>query len=155
MDHEALARRIIEEAFDGNRPDVIDDIVGVDCVEHQRGLRPGRDGVKETIATLHRWFSDFSLNVEAMTMDGDTVWCRNKARGVNTGSVMGFPPTGAPFEIDVFDVMRFEDGRMVEHWGVADQLGLLIQLGLLQRPAPPAEGRDPATAQAGGDGSRG
>jgi predicted ester cyclase len=155
VDHRTLARQIIEEAFGRNRPDVIDDIIAVDCVEHQRGLGPGRDGVKETIATLNRWFSDFSLTVEAMTVDGDTVWCRNRARGVNTGSVMGFPPTGRRFETDVLDIMRFEDGLMVEHWGVADQLGLLIQLGLLQRPAPPAEGRDLATAQASGGGGRG
>jgi predicted ester cyclase len=155
MDHLAMARRIIEEAFDGNRPDVVDEIVALDCVEHQRGLRSGRDGVKETIATLHRWFSDFSLTVEAMTVDGDTVWCRNKARGVNTGSVMGFAPTGASFEIAVLDVVRFQDGLMVEHWGVADQLGMLIQLGLIQRPARPVEDRDLASAQAGGGGGRG
>ena len=154
MDNEMLARRIIEEAFSGNRPDVIDDLVAVDCVEHQRGLRPGRAGAKDTVATLHRWFSDFSLTVEAVAVDGDTVWCRNRARGINTGSVMGFPPTGRRFETDVLDIMRFEDGLMVEHWGVADQLGLLIQLGLLQRPAPPAEGRDLVTAQASGGGSR-
>jgi predicted ester cyclase len=154
MDHQTQARQIIEDAFGGNRPDVIDDIVAVDCIENQRGLRPGRGGVKDTIATLHRWFSDFSLTVEAMAIDGDTVWCRNRARGVNTGSVMGFPPTGRPFETDVLDIMRFEDGLMVEHWGVADQLGLLIQLGLLERPARPAEGPDLATTQAGAGGSQ-
>ena len=149
MDDKAVARRMIEEGFGGNRPDVINEIVAPDCIEHQRGLRPGREGVMETIATLHRWFSDFSLTVEAMSIDGDTVWCRNRARGVNSGSVMGFPPTGGSFEIDVIDVMRFEDGRIVEHWGVADQLGMLIQLGHIQRPARPAGDRDLATAQAG------
>jgi predicted ester cyclase len=49
---------------------------------------------------------------------------------------MGFPPTGKSFETDVMDVARFEDGKIVEHWGVPDQLGLLIQLGLMQRPQP-------------------
>jgi predicted ester cyclase len=134
MDHATAARTIIEGAFDGNRPDLLEGLVSDDCIEHQRGLRPGRAGVEQTIATLHRWFSDFSLTVEALSVDGDLVWCRNRARGVNTGSVLGFPPTGRPFEIDVFDVLRFEDGRMVEHWGVPDQLGLLAQLGLLPRP---------------------
>jgi predicted ester cyclase len=47
---------------------------------------------------------------------------------------MGFPPTGKSFETDVMDVARFEDGKIVEHWGVPDQLGLLMQLGLMKRP---------------------
>jgi predicted ester cyclase len=37
-------------------------------------------------------------------------------------------------EITVFDQLRFRDGRIVEHWGVPDQLGLLVQLGLFGRP---------------------
>jgi predicted SnoaL-like aldol condensation-catalyzing enzyme len=39
--------------------------------------------------------------------------------------------------IDVFDVIRVADGRMVEHWGVPDRLGVLMQLGLVPpRPVP-------------------
>jgi len=38
-------------------------------------------------------------------------------------------PTNQRVEVDVFDVGRFENGTMVEHWGVADQLGLLLQVG--------------------------
>ena len=94
------------------------------------------EGVKATITILHEWFSDFELTIVKIAADGDTVWSLNRARGVNTGSVMGFPPTGKSFEIDMFDVARFEDGKIVEHWGVPDQLGLLIQLGLMQRPQP-------------------
>jgi predicted SnoaL-like aldol condensation-catalyzing enzyme len=33
--------------------------------------------------------------------------------------------------IDVIDIVRFQDGKIVEHWGVPDQLGVLLQLGLL------------------------
>jgi predicted ester cyclase len=44
---------------------------------------------------------------------------------------MGHPPTGRQLEIDVIDICRFRDGRMVEHWGVPDQLGMMQQMGLL------------------------
>lgn len=140
MDHAIAARQIIEIAFSQNRPEVLDDLVAEDCVEHQRGIAEGRRGAKGVIATLHSWFSDFSLTVEDLAVQGETIWCRNRARGVDTGGALGFPATGRPFEIEVFDVMRFEDGRMVEHWGVPDQLGLLAQLGHLRpgRPDPVA-----------------
>jgi predicted ester cyclase len=44
---------------------------------------------------------------------------------------MGNGPTGKKMRIDVIDIVRFEDGKIVEHWGVPDQLGVMLQLGLL------------------------
>lgn len=124
-------RRLIDEGFTGGNLDVVDELISPECVEHQRGNRSGVDGAKEVIRTLHRWMSDFSLTIEDVAVAGDIVWARNRARGVNTGSVMGNPPSGRLVEIDVIDIVRFEDGRVVEHWGIADQLGMMLQLGLM------------------------
>jgi predicted ester cyclase len=74
------------------------------------------------------------LTIVDLVASDDTVWIRNLARGVDTGGVLGRPPTGLSFEITVFDVLRFADGRLIEHWGVPDQLGLLLQLKLFGRP---------------------
>lgn len=48
------------------------------------------------------------------------------------------PPTGTHVEAELIDIMRFDDAGLVcEHWGVADMLSLLQQLGVV--PAgPPA-----------------
>ena len=134
----ATVRKLIDVGFSGGDLGVVAELVSPDCVEHQRGSQPGAAGVEDTIRTLHRWFSDFELVIEDLAAVGDMVWTRNRARGVNTGSVMGHPPTGKPMEIDVIDIARLEAGKIVEHWGVPDQLGLLIQLDLLPRrePAP-------------------
>jgi predicted ester cyclase len=132
----AAFRKLIDVGFTKGDLSVVDELVSPACIEHQRGSKPGIEGTKATITTLRTWFSDFELTVVKVAADGDTVWSLNRARGVNTGSVMGFPPTGKSFETDVMDVARFEGGKIVEHWGVPDQLGLLIQLGLMQRPQP-------------------
>ena len=42
---------------------------------------------------------------------------------------MGVAPTGKTVQIDLIDIVRIADGRIVEHWNVVDQLGLLRQLG--------------------------
>ena len=139
----AAFRRLIEVGFTQGDLSVVDELVSPACIEHQRGNMPGIEGTKATITTLRRWFSDFELTVVKVAADGDTVWSLNRARGVNTGSVMGFPPTGKSFETDVMDVARFEGGKIVEHWGVPDQLGLLIQLGLMPRPQPVGGGGRP------------
>jgi predicted ester cyclase len=65
-----------------------------------------------------------------MVEDGDKVWGHFRGRGTNTGSFMGQDPTGKTMEIDVIDIARFKNGKMVEHWGVPDRFALLLQLGL-------------------------
>lgn len=132
----ASFRKLIERGFSQGDLSVVDEVVAPDLVEHQRGLKPGIEGVKDTIRTLRRWFSDFTLTIEDLVTNGDMIWARNVGRGINTGSVMGHAPTGKSVAVDVFDVVRFENGKMVEHWGVPDQLGLLLQLGALPRPQP-------------------
>jgi predicted ester cyclase len=103
-----------------------------DCKEHQRGNSAGSDGTKEVVTTLRTWFPDFSMTPEQTAAVGDIVWARFSARGTNLGMVMGRPATGKKMKIDVIDVVRIEDGKIVEHWGVPDQLGMMIQLGLMR-----------------------
>ena len=86
------------------------------------------------MTSLRRAFSDFKLEIEDMVVAGDTVWTRNVATGTNDGPYMGHPPTGRSFRIYVFDVMRVFGGRVVEHWGVPDRAGVLLQLGAISRP---------------------
>ena len=128
-DNVARFRRLIDEGFTRGDLRVVDELIAPGCVEHQRGNAPGPDGAKEVVRTLHRWMSDFSLTIEDVAVAGDTVWSRNRARGTNTGSVMGSAPTGKLVDVDVIDIVRFEDGMVVEHWGIADQLGLMLQIG--------------------------
>ena len=127
-------RRLIDEGFSAGNLAVCDEVVSPDLVEHQRGLRPGIEGTRETIRTLRDWFSDFRLEILDIIAEGDMVWFRNRATGVNSGSVFGRPPTGRPIDITVIDIVRVVDGRIIEHWGVPDQLGMLLQLGLFGRP---------------------
>lgn len=134
------ARRLIEVGIGQGDLSVLDELMAEDIVEHQRGNGSGRDGAREVAATLHRWMSDFSLTIEDLAVSGDTVWTRNRARGTNTGAVMGNPPSGAPVEVDVIDILRFEDGLAVEHWGIADQVGLMLQVGAMPARRPPATG---------------
>lgn len=134
---EAVVRRLIDEGFNGGNLEVADELIATDIVEHQNfGPRhaPGPEGVKAVIASLRRAFPDFHLAIDDLTVAGDTVWLRMTGTGTNHGSFMGHPPTGLPMRTDVFDALRVENDRVVEHWGVPDRLGVLFQLGLAQPP---------------------
>jgi predicted ester cyclase len=130
---ETVVRRLIEEAFNEGRLEVCDELAAPDLLEHQDfGPRhaAGAEGVKAVIASLRRAYSDFHLEIEHLAVDGDLVWLHMTGSGTHDGPFMGRPPTGRTMRIDVFDLIRVADGRMVEHWGVPDRLGALLQLGL-------------------------
>src|SRR3954453_7618476 len=135
---EDVVRTLIEEGFNQGNLEVVDTLTSPALVEHQDfGPRhaPGAEGVRAVVTSLHRAFADFHLAIEDITADGETVWLRMQATGTNHGSFMGHAPTGRPIRVQVFDAIRVEDGRMVEHWGVPDRLAALLQLGLVQPPA--------------------
>jgi predicted ester cyclase len=138
-DNEAIYRRMIEEGFNRGDLAVADELVAPHALEHQRGGGgDGPEGAKRTITFLRSAFSDFSITIDEVVSIGDKVWARQRGGGTNDGSFFGRPPTGKRAFIDVIDVCRFEDGKMVEHWGVPDQLGMMIQLGHITFPARPA-----------------
>jgi len=135
---EAIARRLIDEGFNEGHLDAAEELISPQMVEHQNfgpDHAPGAEGVKAVIVSLRRAFSDFHLAIEDLAVEDDTVWLRMTGTGTNDGSFMGHPPTGRPMRTDVFDTLRVQDGRIVEHWGVPDRLGTLFQLGLAQPPS--------------------
>jgi predicted ester cyclase len=121
--------RLIEEGFARNDRAIIDELVAPDCIEHQRGHGQGVAGVHGFVSRLHGWLSDLEFRIEDLAVVGDRVWLRMRVAGIDTGPINGLAPTGKRVSVDVFDLARIEDGRVAEHWGVADQLGLLRQLG--------------------------
>jgi len=137
----ALLLRLIEEGFNEGNLSVVDELVSPDSKEHQRGNHDGADGTKEVICTLRTWFPDFNMRVEDIVATADVVWARFRATGTNLGSIMHRPPTGKKMIIDVIDIVKFRDGKIVEHWGVPDQLGMMLQLGIAgnQPPTAPTE----------------
>jgi predicted ester cyclase len=132
--NKTLLLKLIEEGFNKGNLSVVDEIVSSDAKEHQRGNEDGSEGTKEVIGTLRRWFPDFTMHAEDIASVGDMVWVRFTATGTNLGSVMQRPSTGKKMSIDVIDIVRFKNGRIVEHWGVPDQLGMMLQLGLMGPP---------------------
>jgi predicted ester cyclase len=128
-------RRVVDEAYSRGDLKVLDEVFAPGFVEHQAGIVPPTvDGVKGSIAFLRAAFPDLRLSLEEIVASGDKTWARIIARGSHQGPFMGVPPTGKPFAITVLDVCRFENGKVVEHWGVADQLALMAQIGALPRP---------------------
>jgi steroid delta-isomerase-like uncharacterized protein len=115
------------------------DLVADDFLEHQGGgpgFPPTKEGTLAFFRTLVQAFPDMRMNVEDLIGGGDKTVARVVVTGTHKGEFMGVPPTAARVEMQLIDIMRFDaSGRVCEHWGVADMLSLLQQLGVV--PAGP------------------
>ena len=133
--NEELFRILIEEGFSKGDVTVFDKYASQNFVEHQYGfIPPDLTGVKIAIESLHKAFPDFSMIIEDLVVADDKVWGRMTARGTQMGQFGPMPPTGKKIEITVIDIMRFKEGKLIEHWGVPDRFASMEQLGM--KPPP-------------------
>lgn len=50
------------------------------------------------------------------------------------GEFAGMPPSGKKATWEAIHIVRVKDGKIVEHWSVQDQLGMLQQQGFILTP---------------------
>ena len=141
VDHATTMRSTYERISAGDL-DGFADLVADDFIEHDEmleGLPPTKEGMLEFFRGLLAAFPDMRMDVEDLIASEDKTVARVSATGTHQGDFMGVPPTGRRVEVHLIDIMRFDDAGLVcEHWGVADLLSLMQQLGVV--PAgPPAE----------------
>ena len=113
-------------------------MVADDFVEHEGGpgLPPTKEGTLEFFRLLLVAFPDLRMDVEDLIAHDDKTVARVTVTATHQGEFMGVPPTGNRVEMMLVDIMRFDDaGRVCEHWGVADMLSLMQQIGAV--PAGP------------------
>lgn len=131
-ENKALARRLVEEAYNGGRLDVTDELVAGDFVGHDPSLPEevrGPAGVKELIAGYRAAFPDIHVTIEDQIADGDRVVTRWSVKGTHQGELMGMPATGKQATVTGITIDRIADGRIAESWDNWDTLGLMQQLG--------------------------
>lgn len=134
-----VIRAIPTEIFNNGRLDLIDKYIAEDFTEHAAvppGFPAGREGFRVYVEQLRSAFPDFQLDVTGQYQDGDTYILRGRCSGTMTGDFMGMPAANKKASWDEIDIVRMGNGKVIEHWGVEDQLSMLQQLGF----APPPTG---------------
>lgn len=139
MDHAATLRRFYDLLSAGD-VDAFGALLADDFVEHEEtpGLAPTKDGVLEFFRMYRAAFPDLRMDPEDVLASGDKVVARVRATGTHQGEFMGMPPTGKSIDVQMIDILRFDDdGRAREHWGVVDLMAMMQQLGVVPE-GPPA-----------------
>ena len=132
-ENKALARRYVEEAINKGNLAVIDELTADDFVEHNPfpGQAPGVEGEKQLISMMRAAFPDLHSTIEDVIAEGDKVVLRATTRGTHKGEFMGIPPTGKQVTVTEIHIVRFANGKGVDHWGEVDMMGMMQQLGAM------------------------
>jgi predicted ester cyclase len=93
------------------------------------GFPQGIDGVKRFFSMFRDALSDIDVRIDELIVDGDRAAVATTTTGTHTAELLGNPPTGRRLEIGGIDLIRVDaDGRIAEHRGLTDTVGLLRQL---------------------------
>lgn len=77
---------------------------------------------------------DFHEEVLEQFGEGDMVFSRLRLRGTRKGEFMGVPAADQKIDIEVFNVMKIRDGKIVEEWDEFDTISFLVQFGVTEQP---------------------
>ena len=134
--NKAIIRQAVDEVINQKVLGAIDELFAPDYVDHSSmaGEDQGREGFKQFAQVLFDAFPDFQVTIEDMLAEGDKVMYRGTVSGTHTGEFMGAHPSGKRFEVTEMHVDRIAEGKIVEHWGLLDIMGMLQQIGIIHEP---------------------
>jgi predicted ester cyclase len=132
-ENKRIARRVLEELFDKGHLNAAGELIHPDFVnpEAPPGNPQGPEGLKETVSWLRGLWGPMRAEIEDEICEGDKVVARLTMHGRHVGEFLGKSPTGKEFAAEHIHIWRLEDGKVIEHWSVRDDLGQALQLGLI------------------------
>lgn len=127
--NKALVRQAIEEIWNQNKTDKIEEYVSPDYLFH---IAPadvsGIESLRGLIHAFRTGIPDIHFQIENMIAENDKVVVPITYTGTHLGELFGMPATGNPLLFTGTCIYRIADGKIVEEWNCTDSLGLMGQL---------------------------
>jgi len=128
-----VVREFYEEVFHKRNLDIVDRYMHEDYIQHNPDADQGRTGFIKFHEGFFAAIPDFRATILQLVAEGDLVYVYNRITGTHTGEgFLTYPPTGNRIEFEAVDMFRLRDGKLCEHWDVADTRALFTQVGGLK-----------------------
>ncbi len=130
-EHETRIHRLYDGVWNGNEPDIADELVHPEYVIHDRELAEelrGPELYRALADSTREIFPDMTFTIEDSFAAGDEVAVRWTMVGTQEGAMVGVEPTGERVTLRAIEIDRFEGGLLAETWTQSDMLSLLEQL---------------------------
>jgi predicted ester cyclase len=110
----------------------IRDYIGETYIDHNASpsTATGPSAVEMHLRALRSTFPDFTLRTHEAIAENEWVAVRVTAEGTHLGEWLGIKPSGKRIQLRGLNFDRVHNGRIVEHWGEADTVGMLFQMGV-------------------------
>ena len=125
-----LIERFHAELFTTGDLTTIDRFFAPDVVSHDMppGFPQGIEGVRLFFSSFREGMPDVQVRIDEIVVEDDRAAVATMIEGTHTGAMMGIEATGRRISVRGIDMVRVADGRIVEHRGLTDTVGLLRQL---------------------------
>jgi predicted SnoaL-like aldol condensation-catalyzing enzyme len=137
------AVHIVNKAFETGDVSHVDEAVASDFVDHTDMGDKGRDSLKAMITQMHKTGMVMKMETMKEVADNDYVFEMMRYSGTGDGVMM---PAG-PYEMHAVEVVRFKDGKGVEHWSYVNGAEMAKMMshgpgapGAAVATTPPAKG---------------
>ena len=142
--NKTVVREYFAEVINHHNLAAIDKFVDPDIWDHsvRSGLLPKLECTRQLAEMYFRAFPDLLVTIDDQVTEGDRVVTRWTARGTHQGELSGgippaphllglhrVSPSGKEVIISGVAVDRISKGKIIEHFGVHDSLGLMQQIG--------------------------
>ena len=128
----ALIEKLFYQGFSGGVMSVLEEVFDENIEFHDPAFPPGIEGIKQLVAKNNQSFDNWHFTIHEMLCDGnDRVVVRWTGNGIHARSWMGEPPTGNTVDLDGISIYQIEGNTVTADWVVPDNLGFLMQIGVL------------------------
>ncbi len=129
-DNKAIYLKYIEEVVNAGNFSVAATYLATDVKTHNGfpDQEAGLDGFVAALKAFHGAFPDLRAHVTHAVAEGDMVVGRVEVTGTHRGAFLGMPGSGRKVHYEEIAMVRMNEGRIAEHWSVADALAILQQL---------------------------
>ncbi|NLO28436.1 MAG: ester cyclase [Actinobacteria bacterium] len=129
-----VVSRFYDDVFIRHDMSRLDEYMHDDYIQHNPDCPQGKAGFVEFFEVIFKAVPDFRYVLKKMVADGDIVMAYSTTLGTHSGGPwLGQEADGAKLEYDVVDIFRVKDGKIAEHWDVADTFIFFSQLGIAER----------------------
>jgi steroid delta-isomerase-like uncharacterized protein len=125
-------KQFIDEVLNARAFDRLEEFLAADYMDHSEGLA-GRDAIEGLRRGFEKWlesFPDHHIRIAQILAEGDLVAVRSVSSATHRGSYLGLPGTDTSVTFEAHELFRLHENKVVEHWEIWDEAGLLRQLKL-------------------------